>query len=445
MAGFYTNGRLCPYESSNQNQEVSPLMICPFAILAINYAVIFAIPCSFFAKTTIAHGQQDDRIDLKTILDAHESNLAQIESLKCEFEENSSTGKTTTAIWLKDGPREKFEMKASYIGRDGEVLSYQCYFVDYKNHVEKRLFIPEYRMLNRLTPANQYGSNAMVTLLGNYQVGFKPWYRLMLKFHAIGRDDVLTLRELLDESQNVKIAKIERGDLAGSFEITGVKKALIDNKNIDFKIVVDPGKGFLVRQVSWSRDKRIFLGNVTKFEQFKNGIYFPIEAEWKMTGKNGRANSSHRPIVCKVKKLTTNTRPTETVALQFPKYAVVRVFEKEPITGRGRFSSKPLIRVIGKNGKTLKEFKPNQIDEFKKYRQQFVDENSSDQNQISDFDGRFENQSNIVRRNISRMAAKIATVASAVVLVWILIRFIQITKKHRHETTKLSVSDDTAS
>ena len=316
-----------------------------------------------FATSNVL-GNQDDP-QLLTLIAGHETNLSQISTLEADFTERPSRGPTLTAKWIKIGPREKYSGTIEFKGRNPS-SPFSEIFVDREKRLESRFYCFDKSNIKRVNPGNQFGCNGIIAPLGRYQTTADGWFRLLTRFHLYGQDDVLTLRELLSESQSVSWKKLS----ANEYEVTGERNIKIDNIVVTFRLVIDAQKGFLVTAAEYDRgEKNIFKGEILEFE-IHQGLFFPKSANWSLLS-DGKTVETFESRLVDVK--INEPIDDDLVVIQFPKGLLVTEYKDETVSSAGRFITKPDFLIIGDDNQIEKRFKPEEVNQLEELRKKYID------------------------------------------------------------------------
>ncbi len=314
--------------------------------------------------TNSVFGIQDDP-QLLTLIAGHETNLSQISTLEADFTDRPSRGPTVAAKWIKIGPREKYSRNVEYGGKN-PASSFSEIFVDREQRIESRFNCSDKKNIKLINPGNQFGCSGIIAPLGRYQLTAPCWFRLLTRFHLYGQDDVLTLRELLSESQSVAWKKLS----AHEYELTGERNIKIDNIVVKFRLILDASKGFLVTSAEYDRgEMNIFRGEILDFEIHQN-LFFPKSANWSLLS-DGKIEVTIESKLINVK--INEPIDNDLVAIQFPKGLIVKEYKDETISSAGRFNTKPNFLIIGDDNQIEKRFKPEEINQLEELRKKYID------------------------------------------------------------------------
>lgn len=249
----------------------------------------------------------------------------------------------------------------------------------------------------------------------------------MLKIHAFGRDDVLSLREFLDQSSEVTLTTRTRNERT-VFVIQGKKPVLLDDRVIGFELEIDPARSFLLSKMRLDRDDGKFVGAITRFIELDIGVHFPLEASWKME-LAGTDSGNQGVIKNSVIDLEFHDGASGSLEYSFPEGMIVRVFEDEPISGTGYFTTTPTIRVIQNGTKPDKVFPPDKVREFEEFRKNLAPKKQPGKDQ-SEIQAPTEDASFATRRSIGVFLFNSLSIASMIAIGCIVFVFVRELRRH---------------
>ncbi|MGI8977852.1 MAG: hypothetical protein ACR2FY_01360 [Pirellulaceae bacterium] len=244
-----------------------------------------------------------------TILAAHESTWAQIQSAKVVIKHESKPNergvfaRSGVDVWKKFDLKESFERTDSVQDANASELKvWSCYWYDFEKMEETSLRLPEPAHRNDMTPIRNYGAQCKRAPLARNHLYFQVYLYFLMRLPANVADEFRTLSELAREADSFTIVGSEQRDGIDLIRIDAIHPRVRGSVNgARMTIFVDPNAGFLCRELrseQFSSDGKQILGvavtRVLEFQDLGRGVFFPKSSENWIEDSSGKRMAVNR-------------------------------------------------------------------------------------------------------------------------------------------------------